>query len=178
MTPPKRSHDTNDDPSRKSVLEAVERAHCNEVLRREPLMDDIERAGQEIEAITDHSRNLARERSEQAEREATVVEELRAIRSELEHERTARERLEEQVREHEAELSRCRTGAPGRPGSSHFISDEFDRRVTLGELEPTLGEQARVLVDWLLITHPDAAPITAKTAENKIRAAYRRASAR
>ena len=73
------------------------------------------------------------------------------------------------------EHMRYRTGASGRPGSSHLVVDEFRRRVSIGEMEETVAEQARVLIAWLNKKHPLAAPIKTKTAETAIRHEFRRA---
>ena len=72
-----------------------------------------------------------------------------------------------------------RTGAPGRPSKgAHLISDEFDRRSELGDLEAGVTEQARVLLQWLKETHPLRERPTVRTIENQIRDRYRRAKAK
>lgn len=66
-----------------------------------------------------------------------------------------------------------RTGAAGRPTSSHLVLDELNRRRAAGETCATLAQEARELVTWLRATHPGAAPLSPATAENTIRDAYR-----
>lgn len=102
-----------------------------------------------------------------------IVQVLRELQRQLDLERQERQRLAAQVRQHEEELTRIRTGAPGRPGSSHLILNEFNRRADLGDVEETLKEQASALISWVREAHPEAAPIKQKTAENKIRSLYR-----
>jgi hypothetical protein len=65
-----------------------------------------------------------------------------------------------------------RTGAPGRPSSSHLVELEFDRRVAAEEVLPTLKAEADWLARWLATKHPNFAKMTPKTIENKIRSSY------
>ena len=65
------------------------------------------------------------------------------------------------------------TGVAGRPTSRHLVEPEFERRIANCGLEVTVGAEARVLADWLLRTHPQAAPMTAGTIETLIRARFR-----
>ncbi len=116
-----------------------------------------------------------REEAERTQREKDLLGEMRAIRKELQHEREARERLEHQVADHDRELSRYRTGAPGRPGSSHLIVEEFHRRRSSGQVEATLKQQADCLIEWLHQTHPEAVQLRPKTAQNVIRTLFRKA---
>ena len=59
-----------------------------------------------------------------------------------------------------------RTGAPGRPSSSHLILAELERRALAGTMEMRVGAEARALAEWLKKTHPQ---YPATTAENIIR---------
>lgn len=126
--------------------------------------------------VVDHAK------AAQAEREKAMVEALenvlntlQAMRQGQQEEKEARVRMEQTVRDHEEQLARYRTGAPGRPGSGHLIEEEFERRAASRAIEPTLSEQGRVLVDWLQETHPQVHPIKPRTVENMIRASYHRA---
>ena len=146
--------------------------------KREP--SDLRETVSSIQSTTRAFERIDEERAEAREREIQILEELKAIRVELEGERRAREELQKRVKAQERELEQIRysTGLPGRPGSSHLVTREFSQRVTEGDLEPTLREQARALEKWVKDTHPDAAPITVKTIENKVRVAYRNAKRR
>jgi hypothetical protein len=64
------------------------------------------------------------------------------------------------------------SGAPGRPSSAHLVSAEFTRRRQSGAIEGTLAAQAVALEEWLKATHPNRAPMTAGTIENRIRPAW------
>lgn len=88
----------------------------------------------------------------------------------------------------EAELARWRgeapapdtriTGTPGRPSSMHLVEREHARRCAEGEAEGEaqgpVAREAAHLAEWLRAAHPEAPPPTAKTIENRIRAAHRR----
>lgn len=72
------------------------------------------------------------------------------------------------------EVGDQRTGLAGRPGKSrHLIKDEFDRRAAENRLAPTLSDEAKVLLDWLIETHPKAPRPTVGVIKNNIRATYR-----
>ena len=62
-----------------------------------------------------------------------------------------------------------RTGAPGRPSSSHLILAELERRALAGTMEARVGAEARAIAAWLKKTHPQYPHTTATTAENIIR---------
>jgi hypothetical protein len=65
------------------------------------------------------------------------------------------------------------TGAPGRRTSRHLVESELRSRATDGLLLPVLSKEAEYLERWLPTAHPNAAPMTKKTIENRIRALYR-----
>jgi len=119
--------------------------------------------------------NLNWEKDERRAREIAMVQLLHAIHNELQEERRARELLAETVRAHEKQLSRYRTGTPGRPGSQHLVLDEFKRRAAKGRHEPTLAQESVVLSKWLAQVHPKAHPMKPRSVENAIRVQYRRA---
>ena len=129
------------------------------------------RLEQGLEEREKEESNKAR-RSEIAE---ATLKELMMVRAELQQERLKGEKLAAQVQAHEQELARYRSGAPGRPGSSHLVIAEFQRRATDGQIECSLIEQARVLVEWLGSEHPGAIQITEKTVKNTIRDEFHRA---
>jgi hypothetical protein len=66
-----------------------------------------------------------------------------------------------------------RTGAPGRPSSMHLVEAAFDARCARGEVAASLTEEAESLADWLKRAHPSAPPLTPKTIQNNLRAAFR-----
>jgi hypothetical protein len=66
-----------------------------------------------------------------------------------------------------------RTGAPGRPTSSHLVEAEFVARSARNEVKASLAEEAQVLAAWLRSEHPSSPRLTAKTIKNKLRAVYR-----
>jgi hypothetical protein len=66
-----------------------------------------------------------------------------------------------------------RTGAPGRPTSTHLIVEEARRRIRAGPHPATLKAFAQELAAWLSVTHPNAAPTKAKTIQNSIRVLWR-----
>lgn len=65
-----------------------------------------------------------------------------------------------------------RTGAPGRPTSTHIIKQEAERRIAQGEVLPTLKGEADYLSEWLSSSHKEAAPMTGKVIRDKIRALH------
>jgi chaperonin GroEL (HSP60 family) len=65
-----------------------------------------------------------------------------------------------------------RTGAPGRPTSSHLVEQRFSKRITAGIVLPSISEEAQWLSDWLKRTRPSFAPMTPTTVENRIRTEY------
>ena len=71
-----------------------------------------------------------------------------------------------------------KTGAPGRPSSKHLVEAEFKRLCSIGELESTLGAQAKRLSNWLKTGQPRLAQMKPKTIETLIRVAYRSAKPR
>ena len=123
----------------------------------------------DVDRIQKHAAELAREREDSRKREEQTLEVLRAIQRELADERKQRKSLELLVEKHEEELELYRTGAPGRPGSSHLVVDEFKKRAARGEVEGTLADQSRVLAQWLRNAHPQAHPITPGRIENVLR---------
>ncbi len=125
--------------------------------------------------IAEDLSRIARDKAEQTARENSMVEALQAIRRELECERNERARLADLVKQHEAELARYRTGVPGRPGSRHLVLEEFRKRAAASSLEGTLAGEARAIVAWLHANHPNAHPLTQKSAENLLREEYRAA---
>ena len=70
-----------------------------------------------------------------------------------------------------------KSGAPGRPTSMRLVEAEFGVRAERKSVEPSLGEQARVLAEWLRTAHPLAPRLTPKTIENRLRHTYKRARA-
>lgn len=66
-----------------------------------------------------------------------------------------------------------RTGARGRPTSSHLIKAEFQRRIEMGQICESIKKEAVVLAEWLKLCHPGLAPMTPKSIENAIRDEYR-----
>jgi len=66
-----------------------------------------------------------------------------------------------------------RTGVAGRPSSIHIVRPEMQRRAASGHLLSSLAAEVRALLQWLQEHHPDAAPLTQKTAENRLRDDYR-----
>ena len=66
-----------------------------------------------------------------------------------------------------------RTGAPGRPSSSHLVEAEFAARCTRNEVEASLAEEAEVLAAWLRNKHPYSPRLAPKTIKNRLRVAYR-----
>ena len=103
---------------------------------------------------------------------------LAKILSELQQERAAPEQSGAKVEEHEREIIRLRSGAPGRPSAMHLVEREFEQSAKNKQTEATVGEQARVLADWLPTAYPDAHPLTAKTISNRLCAKYREARRR
>lgn len=65
-----------------------------------------------------------------------------------------------------------RTGAPGRPTSTHLVEDEFQKRSKAGSTESSLKKQGDVLAAWLKENYPGLAPMTSGTIQNNIRAAW------
>ena len=78
-------------------------------------------------------------------------------------------------REHENHTapSVTKTGAPGRPSSMHLVEREYLARAARGDTNASIGEEAKVLCDWLQSAHPDAPPLTAKTIANRMRHEHR-----
>jgi hypothetical protein len=74
----------------------------------------------------------------------------------------------------ESRAAPYRTGAAGRPTSAHLVKAEFERRAAAGEVCERCRDEAIVLIEWLKKEHPDAAPMTPKTVENRIRAEFRK----
>lgn len=66
------------------------------------------------------------------------------------------------------------TGAPGRPSGMHLVEREHARRCAEGRALGSVGREAAQLAAWFRAEHPGAPPPTAKTIENRIRAAHRR----
>lgn len=117
-------------------------------------------------------RQEAAERREKAAREAReleLIDEIRAMRLELQEERKARRELEARV----DQIASYRTGYPGRPGAKHLILEEFERRVQAGTVEETLAGESRALAEWLRHAHPDAPQIKPKSIANQLRELHR-----
>jgi hypothetical protein len=68
-----------------------------------------------------------------------------------------------------ANVSEYRTGAPGRPSSSHLVEAELDRRISSGTRPGSAAKEAESLADWLKNTHPKLPPMTKKTILNRFR---------
>jgi hypothetical protein len=66
-----------------------------------------------------------------------------------------------------------RTGAPGKPSGIGVVEREHRRRMDAGEAFESVRQEASHLKDWLDRTYPEAPATTAKTIENRIRAAHR-----
>jgi hypothetical protein len=128
--------------------------------------------------LAEASRRHAHEWEERHGGEIAILGVLREIRAEL-HEVSSRQaKHDEQLRTHEAELVRLRSGAPGRPSAMHLVRDEFERRVASGQLEETVTEQSEALADWLRTSHSTAAPLTPKAIRNRLAMSFRAAKAR
>jgi hypothetical protein len=65
------------------------------------------------------------------------------------------------------------TGAPGRPTSMNLVIHEFEARYIRGETTSSITQEAVALAEWLANTHPDAAPVTAKTIKNRLAGQFR-----
>jgi hypothetical protein len=66
-----------------------------------------------------------------------------------------------------------RSGTPGRPTAMHLVQAEFDARCARGEVAASLTAEAQDLLNWLRRAHPSAPPLTPKTIQNNLRAAFR-----
>jgi hypothetical protein len=66
-----------------------------------------------------------------------------------------------------------KTGAPGRPSSMHLVEREYRARGDRGDTKANIGEEAKVLSEWLRSTHPDAPRLTPKTIANRLRHEHR-----
>ena len=66
-----------------------------------------------------------------------------------------------------------KTGAPGRPSSMHLVEREYRARGDRGDTKASIGEEAKVLSEWLRSTHPDAPRLTSKTIANRLRHDHR-----
>jgi hypothetical protein len=55
----------------------------------------------------------------------------------------------------------------------HLLEAEMRRRAEGGLLASSLAEEARKLRQWLIDNHPNAAPPTTETIQNRIRDEYR-----
>ncbi len=73
----------------------------------------------------------------------------------------------------QGERKTTRTGAQGRPTSRHFVEKEARCRIDAGNYPATLAAFSKELANWLKVTEPEAAPMTAKTIENNIREMWR-----
>jgi hypothetical protein len=70
------------------------------------------------------------------------------------------------------------SGTPGRKGKGiNIVRIEFERRVAATELKPNLAEESRSLADWYHKTYPKRDCPSAKTIENNLRDAFRKAKA-
>jgi hypothetical protein len=66
------------------------------------------------------------------------------------------------------------SGFPGRPSKGrHLIEDEFRCRMNAGKTLASVADEAAVLLEWLIDTHPKMSRPTVKTIENNIRAIHR-----
>ena len=70
-------------------------------------------------------------------------------------------------------LLATKTGAPGRPSSMHLVEREYRARGDRGDTKASIGEEAKVLSEWLRSTHPDAPRLTPKTIANRLRHEHR-----
>jgi hypothetical protein len=75
----------------------------------------------------------------------------------------------------EALTQKSRTGAPGRPSSMHLIEQQFEQRVTAGQVMPSLSAQANDLHDWFRTQHPERPSPTPATIANRLRLQYKKA---
>jgi len=55
----------------------------------------------------------------------------------------------------------------------HLVEREYLARAARGDTNASIGEEAKVLFDWLQSAHPDAPPLTAKTIANRLRHEHR-----
>ncbi len=69
-----------------------------------------------------------------------------------------------------------RTGAAGHPTSIHLVMKEARRRLDAGDYPEFLTTFSEELANWLKVTEPEAAPMTAKTIRNnsELRSLWRR----
>ncbi len=74
-------------------------------------------------------------------------------------------------------ISIISSGMPGRPSAKHLYLKELQNRVAQRNLEDTLSNQAKVLLQWMNGTYPEINPGTLGTVRNNIRATYNRAKA-
>lgn len=76
----------------------------------------------------------------------------------------------------EAELQPdpLRTGFAGRPAKSRdFMEQEFERRKQRGMVAETLADEARILIAWLKLHHPEMPVPAEKTVKNNLGGKYR-----
>jgi len=67
-----------------------------------------------------------------------------------------------------------RSGFPERPSKGkHLIDDELERRIVAEAALPSLVDEAKALLDWLIQQHPKVARPTEKTIQENIRARHR-----
>ena len=59
--------------------------------------------------------------------------------------------------------------------SMHLVQDEATRRRENGEVEKSVGDEAKYLKQWFDEHHAGTPPLSTKTIENKIRAQHRAA---
>jgi hypothetical protein len=71
------------------------------------------------------------------------------------------------------EVNPFRSGAPGKPSAIRLVEAEHKRRLDRGEALAKVSKEATYLKAWLDSSYPDAPRTTAKTVENRIRAAHR-----
>ena len=76
-------------------------------------------------------------------------------------------------RRNQEEIVSYQTGLRGRPSSKHLFLPYFAERLRRDECLKPIGAEASYVEAWLRNEHPKAAPATAKTIEEEIRAQYR-----
>lgn len=69
--------------------------------------------------------------------------------------------------------ARTHTGMAGRPSSKHLYIDEMEARASRGELSERVSYEAKYLMDWLKIRHPDLNCGKQRSIENSIRERFR-----
>ena len=62
---------------------------------------------------------------------------------------------------------------PGHPSAKHLYLAELQRRHLAGEMDRSVGAEARALHSWFKANHPERNPGAERSIENNIRDRYR-----